>query len=72
MVPPRIRLGIAAALGVALAASASRAIAPLQTHMTPPTQPPLAVIEGRDVTPVRDFFNQNAAVPRILLLLSPT
>ena len=72
MVPPRIRLGIVAALALALSAGTAIALAPLQTHMTPPTQPPLAVIEGRDVTPVRDFFNQNAAVPRILLLLSPT
>jgi hypothetical protein len=63
---------MAALLGVALAASASRALAPLQTHMTPPTQPPLTVIDGRDISPVRDLFNRDASVPRILILLSPT
>jgi hypothetical protein len=42
------------------------------THITPPPQPPLALIAGRDLTPVRDLFNREADRPRILVLLSPT
>jgi hypothetical protein len=40
--------------------------------MTPPPQPPLQMIAGRDLTPVRTIFNRDADRPRILVLLSPT
>jgi hypothetical protein len=40
--------------------------------MTPPPQPPIEAIQGRDVTPVRDLFNRDADRPRVLVLLSPT
>jgi hypothetical protein len=52
--------------------SAVRAIEPLGSHMTPPTQPPLGVIAGRDLTPVQAIFNRDAGHPRIFVLLSPT
>jgi len=69
---PARRLAAAGALAALLAVPAARALEPLQTHMTPPNQPPLGVIEGRDVTPVRELFNRDANVPRLLILLSPT
>jgi len=53
-------------------ASAARAIEPLQTHTTPPPQPPLRTIAGRDLTPVQTIFNRDADRPRIVVLLSPT
>jgi hypothetical protein len=42
------------------------------THMTPPPQPPVAVIPGRDLAAVREIFNRDSDRPRILTLLSPT
>ena len=40
--------------------------------MTPPPQPPIEAIQGRDVTPVKTLFNRDADRPRVLVLLSPT
>jgi len=40
--------------------------------MTPPPQPPLQLIAGRDLTPLRAIFNREADRPRIFVLLSPT
>jgi hypothetical protein len=51
---------------------ASRALQVLETHMTPPPQPPIEAIQGRDVTPVQTLFNRDADRPRVLVLLSPT
>jgi hypothetical protein len=60
---------VIAALGLA---ASSRALVPEATHMTPPPQPPLEVIRGLDVTPLRDQFNRFADRPRVLILVSPT
>jgi hypothetical protein len=59
-------------LALLAAVPASRALQLLETHMTPPPQPPIEAIQGRDVTPVKALFNQNADRPRVLVLLSPT
>jgi hypothetical protein len=56
----------------ALAAPASGGSGLPVTHMTPPPQPPLELINGRDLAPVRNLFNHEADRPRILVLLSPT
>ncbi len=56
----------------AFAAAVSRAVEPELTHMTPPPQPPLAVVPEGDVTPVRELFNREASHPRLLVMLSPT
>lgn len=61
-----------ALLALGVAASASWAVEPLATHMTPPPQPPIEAIQGRDVTPVQTLFNRDADRPRVLVLLSPT
>ena len=67
------RLRAAAALVAAGAAAFSAHALPLlTTHMTPPPQPPLQLIAGRDLTPVRTLFNRDADRPRIFVLLSPT
>ena len=58
------------ALGVIAATSPAQEL--LQAHMTPPPQPPIVAIQGRDVTPVRTLFNRDADRPRVLVLLSPT
>ena len=68
-----VRLRAAAALLAAGAAAFSAHALPLLApHMTPPPQPPLQMIAGRDLTPVRTIFNRDADRPRILVLLSPT
>ncbi len=67
----RLRIGIVAVIA-ALAAPAAWALTPLATHMTPPGQPPLESIAGRDLTPVRALFNREADRPRLFVLLSPT
>ena len=59
-------------LALLLAAPGARALQLLETHMTPPPQPPIEAIQGRDVTPVRALFNRDADRPRVLVLLSPT
>ena len=61
-----------AILALVVAAPAVRALQLLETHMTPPPQPPIESIQGRDVTPVKTLFNSNADRPRVLVLLSPT
>jgi len=71
---PRYRPRVAAAilvLGV-LTATTALALDPLETHMTPPSQPPIQAIEGRDLTPVKELFNREADHIRVLVLLSPT
>jgi hypothetical protein len=40
--------------------------------MTPPPQPPLAVIADRNLEPVREWFNRLADRPRVLAMFSPT
>ena len=71
--PDSVRLRAAAVLLAAgAAASAAHALPLLAPHMTPPPQPPLQMIAGRDLTPVRTIFNRDADRPRILVLLSPT
>ncbi len=65
----------AAALAAALATlgpARTRAVEPEATHMTPPPQPPLEVLHGKDAEPVRQRFNQFADRTRIVTLLSPT
>jgi len=42
------------------------------THLTPPPQPPLAVIGPESIGVLRDHFNALADRTRMLLLLSPT
>ena len=59
-------------LTAALGASAAGAVQLLAPHMTPPPQPPLQLIAGRDLTPLRAIFNRDADRPRIFVLLSPT
>ncbi len=64
------RVGIVVLVaGLAACAHGAQLLAP---HMTPPPQPPLQAIAGRDLTPVRTLFNRDADRPRILVLLSPT
>lgn len=48
------------------------ALDPLETHMTPPSQPPIQSIVGRDLTPVKELFNRETDRTRIFVLLSPT
>ncbi|HTO92521.1 MAG TPA: hypothetical protein VMJ70_15425 [Candidatus Sulfotelmatobacter sp.] len=55
-----------------LTATTALALDPLETHMTPPSQPPIQAIEGRDLTPVKELFNREADHIRVLVLLSPT
>lgn len=64
--------GIACLIAGALAATLERSGAQEATHMTPPPQPPLAVIADRNLEPVRELFNRLADRPRALVLLSPT
>jgi hypothetical protein len=64
--------GAVVLLVAGLAASAVRALEPMGSHMTPPSQPPLGVIAGRDLTPVQAIFNRDLDRPRIFVLLSPT
>ena len=71
---PVVRSRIAAAAVFASLALSTLALAvePLETHMTPPDQPPIQAIDGRDLTPVKELFNRDAARIRIFVLLSPT
>jgi hypothetical protein len=42
------------------------------THLTPPPQPPLQVIDPQTIGVLRDHFNALADRTRMLLMLSPT
>jgi hypothetical protein len=63
---------VALLLALALAEVRTRAGAQEATHMTPPPQPPLAVIADRNLEPVRELFNRLADRPRVLAMFSPT
>ena len=41
-------------------------------HDTPPSQPPLSVLDPASLAAFRDDFNQAADGTRIILLLAPT
>lgn len=45
---------------------------PEATHITPPPQPPLAVVPEDGVDTLREVFNRHSNVPRLLVMLSPT
>jgi hypothetical protein len=42
------------------------------THITPPPQPPLAIIGEQGIGPIRDAFNRGDGQTRIVMLMSPT
>jgi len=69
----RIAARVAAAfLTIMCAACVALAVEPLETHMTPPDQPPIEAITANDLTPVKAMFNRDAAMPRIIVMISPT
>lgn len=68
----RIRALLVLLVLPALAAPVFATVGLPVTHMTPPPQPPLEIIMGRDLAPVRDLFNREADRPRIMVLVSPT
>jgi len=69
----RIRAWFGASLLLVLCAAAvSRAVEPLETHMTPPGQPPIEAITANDLAPVKSLFNRDADRPRVLVMISPT
>jgi hypothetical protein len=67
------RVKAAASLLLVLCAAAiARAVEPLETHMTPPGQPPIEAITANDLAPVKALFNRDADRPRVLVMISPT
>jgi hypothetical protein len=42
------------------------------THIVPPPQPPLVVLDADGIGPVRDAFRAADGMPRVILLMSPT
>lgn len=63
---------LAVPLMLAAFASIALAVETLETHMTPPGQPPIEAITANDLTPIQAWFNRDADRPRVLILVSPT
>ena len=42
------------------------------THIVPPPQPPLVILDADGIAPVRDAFRAADGMPRVILLMSPT
>jgi hypothetical protein len=68
----RARRLLAVPLILAGFGSAALAVETLQTHMTPPGQPPIEAITANDLAPIQSWFNRDADRARVLILVSPT
>jgi hypothetical protein len=71
----RVRLAAALTAGLVVLICVARMCAAVNreaTHITPPPQPPLAIITEDNFDDLRAAFNAGADRPRVLVMLSPT